>query len=76
MPLCRRYFVEIRHMADIIKLADYRPPPIQSNGAREALREIFNGDEKRTDAILADLWLHGFKIVPLDPEEDADVGEE
>lgn len=63
-------------MAEIISLADYRPV---GNGAKEALMEVVTKapdqimDKEEPSAaadwILAMLWYHGFKVVPLDGEE-------
>lgn len=39
------------------------------NGAFEALVEIFKGDKKFVTALLTFLWLSGYKVVPLAPED-------
>jgi predicted AAA+ superfamily ATPase len=60
---------------NVISLSSRRP--LQSNGAREALIEIlrerfFVPDHEdaaaRADTLLASLWAHGFKVVPIDKE--------
>jgi len=52
-------------MGDVVPLVrEYR-----GNGAREALTDIVGPHDKVVDGLLADLWLRGFKIVPL---EDTD----
>lgn len=61
-------------MAEIVNLADRRPPPNPGNGAREALIELFtetnvNDPATFADDLLAEVWLRGFKIVPLDGTE-------
>ena len=49
------------------------------NGARAALRKVFaarylvddpNCLDSELDQVLAELWIEGFKIVPLDKSED------
>lgn len=65
-------------MGDVIELADYRAPA--GNGAREALIEILmergfdlaqKSDEEGCDIVLAELWMRGFKVIPLEPSDDA-----
>jgi hypothetical protein len=36
------------------------------NGAREALLDIIGPDAKAIDRLLMELWVRGFKVVPLD----------
>lgn len=55
-------------MAEIIDFESFRPPPHPGNGAREALLAILQ-HEQATDRLLGDLWLAGFKIVPLEPTD-------
>jgi len=52
-------------MGDVVPLVR----ECRGNGAREALIDIVGPHGKVVDGLLADLWLRGFKIVPLD---DAD----
>lgn len=65
-------------MADVIELANHRPPPNPGNGAREALiaalmlappPEGENGIAVLCDFLLGYLWLGGFQIVPLSGKE-------
>ncbi len=51
----------------------------RGNGAREAVRNLLaehnlvavKDYERATDALLGELWMRGFKVVPLDGTEDA-----
>jgi hypothetical protein len=54
-------------MAEIIDLMDFRN---LGNGAREALIDIMENEDD-TDIILTELWIRGFKIVPLEPDDAA-----
>ena len=59
--------------AEIIHLPERRQP---GNGAREALLEYFGRDAdwptaEFVDRLLTELWISGFKIVPLDPGDCA-----
>jgi hypothetical protein len=60
-------------MGDIIKLADHvYGGSIQQplgNGAREMLIDHFLVDGPRADRILIDLWLAGYKLVPLEKKD-------
>jgi hypothetical protein len=62
-------------MADIINLDSRRAPMNVSNGAREALIGVaqslpnetgLNDAEAWTDWLLTELWVRGFKVVPVD----------
>ena len=51
------------------------------NGAREALTEIgielpatYEDAERWADWLLAELWVRGFKAVPLDPDDERFAG--
>ena len=62
-------------MAEIVDLDSRRLPPNPGNGAREALIEMFastnvKDPESFADCLLAEMWLRGFKIVPLEPSDD------
>lgn len=61
--------------AEIIDLAGRRPAENSGNGAREALIELaltLPNETERNDAaawsdwILAELWMRGFKVVPVE----------
>lgn len=57
---------------NVVQLSDYRHT---GNGARETLIEIlfqnFDGDNLEfADWILGHLWCEGFKVVPLDDEDE------
>lgn len=64
--------------AKIIFLTRQPPPDVpRGNGAREAMIDI-GTDLPRTSAedaacwtdwLLAELWVRGFKVVPLDPDD-------
>lgn len=51
--------------AEIIELPVREPPA--GNGARAAMVEI---SSELADFILAELWMRGFKVVPLDGSEE------
>ena len=55
--------------ADVIQLNEHREPPNPGNGAREAMIRMGYPDWS-VDFFLANLWLAGFKVVPLDGGED------
>jgi hypothetical protein len=63
--------------ADVIQLADHRPPPpVNGNGAREALLAMLRSVDpfyelRAVDLILTDLWIRGFQVVPIDPADTA-----
>lgn len=68
-------------MADVIELANHRPPPNPDNGAREALiaalmvaptPEGENGIAVLCDFLLGHLWLGGFQIVALTGDSSHD----
>jgi hypothetical protein len=42
------------------------------NGAREALMDIVGPDDKVVDRLLGELWLRGFKVVPLEAADTSD----
>lgn len=65
---------------NVVNIADYRSLP-KGNGAREALINILDTELlahacypdpalSTADAILALLWIEGFKIVPLEREDE------
>jgi hypothetical protein len=55
--------------AHVIRLEDYRPRP-SGNGARETLVRL-GWDPWDADYFLADLWCAGFKIVPLEEDQNS-----
>jgi hypothetical protein len=61
-------------MGGIINLLEHQHRH-KGNAAREALTEYFNETHNRpddltpADHLIICLWLAGFKIVPLDPED-------
>lgn len=81
--LCLRRAPVAEMTAEIVTLADRRlivggnpnaEPVNPGNGAREALIDfcVFAGDPaEMADDMLAQLWLRGFKVVPVDPGDAA-----
>lgn len=60
--------------AHVIDLAARRPASNPGNGAREALIDVCARADDPTelaDAVLSDLWVRGFKVVPLDDGDAA-----
>jgi hypothetical protein len=67
--------------SEIIEFAKQGAPPEEpGNGAREALLRVFldNSDiwimedetpDNLVDFMLAELWMRGFKVVPLEPDD-------
>ena len=61
--------------ADVIEIADHRKPDSAGNGAWEALFDLFTAGKADcpnccATHLLADLWIRGFKVVPLEPGGD------
>jgi hypothetical protein len=54
---------------NVVNLDEHRN---HGNGAREALMDIVGLDDKVVDRLLGELWLRGFKIVPLEAADTSD----